>query len=143
MKTLAAFSLALAMTASGTLLRAQDQPGGPSTFKAGENVSGEITKIDMATKTIVVKPSTGTPGANATIEYQAKDSTDLAKFHVGDMVSGKVSKDNPPKLTNLKASSERKSPAGGAGMGAGAGAGAAGGGMGAPGDTSRAPGAPR
>ena len=114
MKTLAAFSLALALTASGTILRAQDQPGGPSAYKAGEKVTGEITKIDPATKTIEVKPS-GNMGTTMTLEYQAKDSSEIGKFHVGQTVSGKVSKDTPPKLTDLKASTDKKSQSG-AGM---------------------------
>jgi hypothetical protein len=149
MKTLAAFSLALALTASGTtiaLAQGNEPDRGPSAYKSGETVNGEITKIDPATKTIEVKPANAM-GATTTLEYQAKDSTELGKFHVGQTVSGKVSKDTPPKLTNLKPSSEKKSS--GAGMspssspsGGGMTPPPSGGGMGGA-DTARSPAAPR
>ena len=112
MKTLAAFSLAFALIASSAItLRAQDQPKdrdrGPSVYKSGETITGEVSSIDMATKTIQVKPTNSSnTGISVTLDYLAKDSTELAKFHVGDVVTGKVSKDNPPKLTNLKSSNK-------------------------------------
>ena len=119
MKTLAAFSLALALMASSAItLRAQERDRGPAAYKSGETITGEITRIDNATKTIEVTPSNA-PGAVGTatpLEYQAKDSTELTKFHMGQTVSGKVSKDTPPKLLNLKASFDKKQ---GGGMGGG------------------------
>ena len=108
MKTLAAFSLAVGLIASSAMsLHAQEPDRGPSAYKSGETVNGEITRIDQATKTIEIKASGGT------LEYLAKDSSEIAKFHVGDAVSGKISKDTPTKLVNLKASSNKPKMGGG------------------------------
>jgi len=116
MKTAAALLVAASLTvASVVSAQAQnrDTARGPSVDTAkskADMVSGQVSKIDKEQKIITVKAKKipGHATQSMTMEYQAKDSSELGRYHVGDWVTGKLSKtgENPPRFETLKVSNK-------------------------------------